>query len=140
MLPQKGILGQLSKNNGTSIGWGGDRHADLPLGCLLFETVEAILAHKETWPDESPVDGTIGYESLNSDKGLFVDSSSQRAFCARFVGEPLDLKEIAHQSKRLAGHMNMASEQSLLGLVILISCGPWAEQLDSGGTGLRVSC
>src|SRR5213075_3206457 len=65
-----------------------------------------------------PVHGTTGYEFLNTLGGLFVDRSQVKAFdrlYSRFIGRPIDFKELLYDCKKLIMQVSMSSEISVLG-------------------------
>lgn len=89
-----------------------------PITRPLFIVVEKILAPDEPLPETWPVHGSVGYESLNTINGWFVDANGERPlsnFYQRFTGRSLDFNELAYQCKRLIVRMSMASELNVLG-------------------------
>ena len=70
----------------------------------LYVVVEKILGTDETLPEQWLLAGTTGYDFLNSAGGLFVDPSGLAELTniySRFIDQPLDFREVAHQSKLL---------------------------------------
>lgn len=89
-------------------------HGELP----LYVVVEKILEPGEHLPEDWPVHGTTGYEFLNTLGGLFVDRSQVKAFdrlYTRFIGRPIDFKELLYDCKKLIMQVSMSSEISVLG-------------------------
>jgi (1->4)-alpha-D-glucan 1-alpha-D-glucosylmutase len=89
-----------------------------PLASPLYLVVEKILGRGERLPDEWPVFGTTGYEFLNTLNGLFVDSSSARAFdliYERFVRHRGSFRDLVYECKKLILDVSMSSELSVLG-------------------------
>jgi (1->4)-alpha-D-glucan 1-alpha-D-glucosylmutase len=79
--------------------------------------VEKILEWDEPMPASWSVDGTTGYEFLNTVDGLFVDRSSERAMSAlyaRIIGRRIDYHELSYQKKKLIMRQSMASEINTL--------------------------
>lgn len=52
----------------------------------LYLVVEKILEPEERLPDMWPVEGTVGYDLLNSVLGLFVDSDAEESFTDLYRG------------------------------------------------------
>lgn len=65
--------------------------------------VEKILAEDEELPPQWPVEGTSGYDALNSLNGVFVDSRGLKVLggiYARFIGDWTSWKTIVYRQKR----------------------------------------
>jgi (1->4)-alpha-D-glucan 1-alpha-D-glucosylmutase len=83
----------------------------------LYVVVEKVLAPGERMPDGWAVDGTTGYDFLNSVNGLFVDPGSSRSFArayARSGGRHASFPEEAYAKRRLVCGSLMASEVRML--------------------------
>ncbi|MGD0901132.1 MAG: malto-oligosyltrehalose synthase, partial [Thermoguttaceae bacterium] len=93
----------------------GDLPADRPLP--LYVVVEKILGPEEPLPANWPVAGTTGYTFLSLVNRLLVDPAGlaelDRTY-QRFIGERLDVREVAYQSKRMMLGLSMSSELQLL--------------------------
>ena len=79
--------------------------------------VEKILSRGETLPAEWPVDGTVGYEYLNTINGLFIDPSASEsidATYAEFTGDRRPFADILYESKRTILTVALASELNVL--------------------------
>jgi (1->4)-alpha-D-glucan 1-alpha-D-glucosylmutase len=83
-----------------------------------YVVVEKILEPGERLPEDWSVQGTTGYEFLNSLNGLFVDRCRMKDFdrvYSRFIREGVNFKELAYRCKKLIMHVSMSSEISVLG-------------------------
>jgi (1->4)-alpha-D-glucan 1-alpha-D-glucosylmutase len=83
-----------------------------------YVVVEKILEPGERLPDDWPVQGTTGYEFLNSLNGLFVDRARLNEFdrvYTRFIRESINFKELVYRCKKLIMQVSMSSEISVLG-------------------------
>lgn len=83
-----------------------------------YVVVEKILEPGERLPEDWPVQGTTGYEFLNSLNGLFVDRARSKEFdrvYARFIREAVNFKELVYRCKKLIMQVSMSSEISVLG-------------------------
>jgi (1->4)-alpha-D-glucan 1-alpha-D-glucosylmutase len=83
----------------------------------LYVVAEKILGPEEDLPEEWLLAGTTGYDFLNGVGGLFVEPAGLAdlgRLYAHFVGERLNFREVAHQSKLLILHVAMSSELQLL--------------------------
>ncbi len=72
-------------------------------GAPLWVVVEKILAPDEELPEDWPVAGTTGYDTLNSLTGLFVEPSGLQALdrlYARYTGLTRDFEEVRTRRKR----------------------------------------
>ncbi|MDK2745423.1 MAG: malto-oligosyltrehalose synthase [Nitrospira sp. BO4] len=84
----------------------------------LFIVVEKILANDETLSEAWPVEGTTGYEFLNTINGLFINQAHERAFTDlyhRMTGQRQSYAEMAYGAKQLIMRASMASEVNVLG-------------------------
>ncbi|AKU91435.1 malto-oligosyltrehalose synthase [Vulgatibacter incomptus] len=87
----------------------------------LYVVIEKILGLGERLPDDWAVEGTTGYEFLNSVNGLFVDPANLRAIddvFSRFTGLRLDLGELVYRKKKLIMSTSMASEVNILAFLL----------------------
>ncbi len=83
-----------------------------------YVVVEKILEPGERLPEDWPVEGTTGYEFLNSLNGLFVDRARLKEFdrvYTRFIRQAIDFKELVYRCKKLIMLVSMSSEISVLG-------------------------
>ena len=83
----------------------------------LYVVVEKILEGHEKMPASWQVDGTTGYEWLNTVNGLFVDARQAGAFAeiyARFTGIRQKWSELINEKKRVLMRSSMASEINML--------------------------
>ncbi len=90
--------------------------ADLP----LYVIAEKILANYETLPENWSIDGTVGYEFLNSVNGLFVKKENEKNFDRiynRFISQISDYSKTVRKSKKLIMKASLAGE-----LTVLTSC------------------
>jgi len=84
---------------------------------VFYLLVEKILAPHEHLPTDWPVDGTTGYDFLNTLTGLFVDPDAEDSLNAtyqRFTGESRAFDAIAVAAKRQVIGANLASEFNVL--------------------------
>ncbi len=84
----------------------------------LFVVVEKILGLDERLPDSWPIEGTTGYEFLNTVNGLFVDSTRERAFSdlyRRITKRAQAYADVVYEAKQLIMRASMASEINVLG-------------------------
>ena len=83
-----------------------------------YVVVEKILEPGERLPEDWPVQGTTGYEFLNSLNGIFVDRTRLKDFdrvYTRFIRQAIDYKELVYRCKKLIMQVSMSSEISVLG-------------------------
>lgn len=83
----------------------------------LYLVVEKILGRDESLPAEWPVDGTSGYEFLNTLNGLFVDGGRARDMTRVYdawLGEHLAFSEVVYQKKFLILQVSLSSELHML--------------------------
>ena len=86
-------------------------------GESFYLVVEKILAHHESLRDGWPVDGTTGYEFLNSVLALLIDPSGEAALTsqyAEFTGERLPFPVIVRECKLRVMRNEMSSELNVL--------------------------
>lgn len=84
----------------------------------LFVVVEKVLGWDESPPESWPIEGTTGYEFLNTVNGLFVDQTRERAFTdlyRRITGRTQPYADVAYEAKQLIMRASMASEINVLG-------------------------
>ena len=88
-------------------------------GFMPFYVVgEKILLRGERMPEEWPIFSTTGYVFINSVNGLFVDTSSARAFdeiYQRFTGNRTPFADTVYTMKKLIMQVAMSSEINTLG-------------------------
>jgi (1->4)-alpha-D-glucan 1-alpha-D-glucosylmutase len=79
--------------------------------------VEKILSRTEQLPTSWLVEGTSGYDFLNSVNGLFVDSANEKAFTdlyAAFIREKINFSDLVYAQKKLVMRVSLASEINVL--------------------------
>ncbi len=79
--------------------------------------LEKILAHHEALPEDWPVAGTTGYDTLNLVGGLFVDPASEAALSTlyrRFSGRREAFDDLLYGCKKRIVQVNLASELGVL--------------------------
>lgn len=85
----------------------------------VFTVVEKILERGEELPDSWPIEGSVGYETINLVTGLFIDPESE-TLCTdlyhKAVGQEVDFASILYQAKKLFCTEHMASEVEALAL------------------------
>ncbi|HSC55586.1 MAG TPA: malto-oligosyltrehalose synthase, partial [Nitrospira sp.] len=84
----------------------------------LFVVVEKILGLDEPLPESWPIEGTTGYEFLNTVNGLFVDPARERAFSdlyRRITNRSQPYADVVYGAKQLIMRASMASEINVLG-------------------------
>lgn len=73
-------------------------------GLPFYVVVEKILSIDERLPQTWPVNGTTGYEFLNSVNGLFVNAGGRHELDQiyhRFTGQPREFEDIVYEMKSL---------------------------------------
>jgi len=83
----------------------------------FYIVVEKILTDGEKLAEDWTVQGTTGYEFLNSLNSLYVDKRSAREFqklYGRITGDRRSFKEVVYSSKKLIIETSMASEMHVL--------------------------
>jgi (1->4)-alpha-D-glucan 1-alpha-D-glucosylmutase len=82
-----------------------------------YIVVEKILASHERLPNDWPIAGTSGYDTLNVINGLFVDPNSERSLdrvYRHFTRRHLDFDGVLAASKQLIMQAALASEMNVL--------------------------
>lgn len=91
--------------------------AGVPDRAPVYVVIEKILSGAEQLPHDWPVCGTTGYDFANLVNGLFVDTAAvtriDRVY-THFVGEKIDLNDLAYGSKKLIMRIALASELNVL--------------------------
>src|SRR5207244_350471 len=93
------------------------RSAISETGRSVYLVVEKILEHGEELPPDWPVEGTVGYEFIQSVGGLFVESENRKAFdelYARFSGVATRFDDLVYEKKQLIMRVALASEVNVL--------------------------
>ena len=88
-----------------------------PLGRRFPVVAEKILSRGEFLPEDWPIDGTVGYEYLNTLNGLFIDTNSSAAIestYAEFTGDNEPFVEVLYAAKQLITRTALASELNML--------------------------
>ncbi len=88
-----------------------------PLSRRFPVVAEKILSRGEDLPEIWPIDGTVGYEYLNTLNGLFVDptaSESIETAYAEFTADDEPFAELLYHCKMLITRASMASEINML--------------------------
>ena len=83
----------------------------------FYVVVEKILTDGEKLAEDWTVQGTTGYEFLNSLNSLYVDKRSAREFqklYGRITGDRRSFKDVVYSSKKLIIETSMASEMHVL--------------------------
>jgi (1->4)-alpha-D-glucan 1-alpha-D-glucosylmutase len=94
------------------------RGPDSPLWRPLFVVVEKILGKGEPLPEDWPVYGTTGYESLNLLTGVFVDGEHADAFTRiyqNWAGLTSPFLDLLYQKKFLILQVSLPGELHMLG-------------------------
>jgi len=82
-----------------------------------YVVIEKILTGSEELPARWPVSGTTGYDFANLVNGLFVDQSAvtrlERIY-RNFIGQEVDIEDLAYQSRKLIIRVALASELNVL--------------------------
>jgi (1->4)-alpha-D-glucan 1-alpha-D-glucosylmutase len=82
-----------------------------------YVVIEKILTGSEQLPRDWPVSGTTGYDFANLVNGLFVDSAAVRSMESiyrSFIGDDVDLDDLAYRCRRLIMRVALASELNVL--------------------------
>ena len=91
--------------------------AETPLAKALYVVVEKIQGGKERIPDSWAIHGTTGYRFANNVSGLFVDRDNEQALTRiynRFIGGPLNYRQLLYEKKKQVMSISMASEINVL--------------------------
>jgi (1->4)-alpha-D-glucan 1-alpha-D-glucosylmutase len=83
----------------------------------IYLVVEKILSEGEKLPEDWAVNGTSGYEFLNTLNSLYVDKSAAREFeklYDRITGSKRSFQDVVYSSKKLIIETSMASEMHVL--------------------------
>lgn len=87
--------------------------------------VEKILLRDEITPSDWPIDGTTGYDFLNSAMGLFIDSKYEKLFTdfyVKFIGGKADYYEVLREKKLFVLHNLFGGDVNFLGSLIIQIC------------------
>ncbi|MFW5691602.1 MAG: malto-oligosyltrehalose synthase [Chloroflexota bacterium] len=79
----------------------------------LYVLVEKILSESEPLPESWAVHGTTGYDFMYAVNNLFVNQANEAAFDALytdFIGEPIDINQLARDMKQLVMSQSLTSE------------------------------
>ncbi len=90
---------------------------ETPLAKALYVVVEKIQGGKERIPDAWAIHGTTGYRFANNLSGLFVDRDNEEALTRiynRFIGGPINYRQLLYEKKKLVMSVSMASEINVL--------------------------
>ncbi|HYU47266.1 MAG TPA: malto-oligosyltrehalose synthase [Terriglobales bacterium] len=83
-----------------------------------YTVIEKVLIGTEHLPSDWPVCGTTGYDFANLVNGLFVDPAAvtrvERIY-RHFLGEVIDLDDLAYRCRKLIIQVALASEVNVLG-------------------------
>jgi (1->4)-alpha-D-glucan 1-alpha-D-glucosylmutase len=88
-----------------------------PIARRFPVVAEKILSRGEELPGSWPIDGTVGYEYLNTLNGLFVDASAAESIEATytdFTGDLEPFSDVLYWAKQLITRAAMASEVNML--------------------------
>ncbi len=83
----------------------------------LYVVVEKILSEEELLDQDWEIDGTTGYDFLNSLNGIFVDYENRTAFdkiYAQFIRQGIDYRNLVNATKKTIMLVSMASEIHVL--------------------------
>lgn len=83
----------------------------------LYVVIEKILSEGEKLPRHWAIQGTTGYDFLNSVNSLFVAMENQKTFdrlYTRFIGQQIDLPNLISSSKKMIMLISLASEVASL--------------------------
>lgn len=83
----------------------------------LYVLIEKILAPFERLPQEWTVQGTTGYEFVNSVNGIFVNQDNAKEFTRiyeKLLGEKVNFEELVHDCKKLIMRTTLNSELGVL--------------------------
>ena len=83
----------------------------------LYVVAEKILSEGEPLPREWAVDGTTGYDFLNTLNGLFVDHRNAKAFdriYGQFIGNHINYRNLTNSTKKMIMLVSLASEINAL--------------------------
>lgn len=83
-----------------------------------YVIIEKILERDETLNPKWKVNGTVGYDFLNSLNGIFVQENNKTAFdnlYEDFLGYDMNFEELLYQKKKSFVFFNMAAEINALG-------------------------
>ena len=83
----------------------------------LYVVIEKILSEGEKLPRHWAIQGTTGYDFLNSVNSLFVAMENQKTFdrlYTRFIGQQIDLPNLINSSKKMIMLISLASEVASL--------------------------
>ncbi len=84
----------------------------------IYLIIEKILEKDEVLNPKWEVNGTVGYDFLNSLNDIFVQEKNKAAFNALyedFLGYDMDFEELLYQKKKSFAFFNMAAEINALG-------------------------
>lgn len=90
-------------------------------GKSFYVLVEKILSQGESLPSEWPVQGTTGYEFLNTITALFVDASQLAALediYSTFIDERIHYPDLAYRKKKQVMESLLAVEMRALGVYL----------------------
>ncbi|MGB9698150.1 MAG: malto-oligosyltrehalose synthase [Thermodesulfobacteriota bacterium] len=79
----------------------------------LFVVIEKILSEGEKLPRHWAIQGTTGYDFLNSLNSLFVARENQKTFdrlYTHFIGQQIDLPNLINSNKKMIMLISLASE------------------------------
>jgi (1->4)-alpha-D-glucan 1-alpha-D-glucosylmutase len=88
-----------------------------PLARRFPVVAEKILSRGEALAEDWPIDGTVGYEYLNTLNGLFIDATASDAIdatYAEFTGDREPFVEVLYNAKQLITRTTLASELNML--------------------------
>jgi len=94
---------------------------------------EKILARNEFLRGEWPIEGTSGYDFLNTALGVLVEPEGMRALndiYEEFTGEPTDFTAIAHDKKLAVGQEALGSDVNRLTTLLVEICEANRDQRD----------
>ena len=105
-----------------------------------YVVVEKILAPHERLPEDWPIAGTSGYDTLNVINGVFVDPSGEARldrFYRRYTGRTQSFDEVLYESKKRIMQVNLASEMNVLANELHRLSNSWLPTRDFTLRGIR---
>ena len=105
-----------------------------------YVVVEKILAPHERLPEDWPIAGTSGYDTLNVVNGVFVDPSGEGRldrFYRRYTGRNQSFDDVLYESKKRIMQVNLASEMNVLANELHRLSNSWLPTRDFTLRGIR---
>jgi len=109
-------------------------------GRPAYVVVEKILAPHEALPQDWPIAGSSGYDTLNLVNGVFVDPAGEARldrFYRRYTGRTQSFDEVLYASKKRIMQVNLASEMNVLANELHRLSSGWLPTRDFTLRGIR---